>query len=170
MTNENANFDTLLDSLFDSVPVKEKEPVFSKSESNNSAFTVLLDDLFTGNEESYTAVSDTITTNPEIHETDALPLQACNLYSFMRRIVIDKFGMGLDYAFIGWEGEPLKAWWTLNDVLDMAKTQGYSLTAEQATRYLDNLIRRRYIETKDGKYRRCAFWDKSMENYLVKAS
>ena len=60
MINENANFDTLLDSLFDSVPVKEKEPVFSKSESNNSAFTVLLDDLFTGNEESYTAVSDII--------------------------------------------------------------------------------------------------------------
>lgn len=94
----------------------------------------------------------------------------CNVYNFMR-IVIDHFGMGYDYAFTGWNGEPLKAWWTIDDAVDMATLHGYDLTADMAEKYITMLTRQRYIESKSGGvYRRCAFWDMVMERWLRKVS
>lgn len=157
MTAQNGDFSDLLDSLFDSVPVKEKKEPESKS-----AFTVSLDDFFTG-----TDTADI----PEAAESGSFSLlQACTLYDFMRRIVIDHFGMGYDHAFTGWTGEPLKAWWTVAEAIEMAECQGFRLTAKKLTVYLDKLIQQKYIEVRDGLYRRCAFWDKEMERWLIKTS
>lgn len=106
-----------------------------------------------------------ITQTEENKDMDS-SLQACNLYVFMREIVMEKFGMSYDYAFRDKEGTPLKSWFTIADVIEAAKSQGYKLTVTDCKTYLDKLIKERYIETDDYKYRRCAFWDKRMENYL----
>ena len=94
------------------------------------------------------------------------PLQACNLYVFMREIIIEHFGMGYDYAFRDRDGNPLKSWFTIPEAIETAKSLGYKLTIAEAREYLDKLIKQRYIETDNYKYRRRAFWDKDMENFL----
>ena len=94
------------------------------------------------------------------------PLQACNLYDFMRKIVIEHFGMGRDYAFCDRDGTPLKSWFTIPEAIEMAERNGYKLTIAEARAYLETLIKQRYIETDNYKYRRRAFWDKQMEQYL----
>ena len=101
---------------------------------------------------------------------DTIPLQACNLYEFMRKIVMEHFGMGYDCAFSDREGTPLKSWFTVSEAIEAAKSQGYKLTVAEARTYLDKLMARRYVETDNHRYRRCAFWDKGMENYLLKVS
>ena len=101
---------------------------------------------------------------------DTIPLQACNLYEFMRKIVMEHFGMGRDYAFRDREGNPLKSWFTVSEAIEAAKSQGYELTITEARAYLDKLIKPGYIETDNYKYRRCAFWDKDMEKYLLKGA
>ena len=94
------------------------------------------------------------------------PLQACNLYMFMREIIMEHFGMGYDYAFRDRDGNPLKSWFTIPEAIETAKSLGYKLTIAEAREYLDKLIKQRYIETDNYKYRRRAFWDKDMENFL----
>jgi len=166
MTARNGDFSELLDTLFDSVPVREK-----KEPEIKSAFTVSLDDFFTGTDTAPIANGEAAADIHEAGESGSnFSLQACSLYDFMRRVVIDHFGMGLDYAFTGWNGEPLKAWWTVAEAIEMAEGQGFRLTAEKLTVYLDKLIQRKYIEVRDGLYRRCAFWDKEMDRWLLKTS
>ena len=99
-------------------------------------------------------------------EADNSPLQACNLYVFMREIIIEHFGMGYDYAFSDRSGTPLKSWFTIPEAIETAENLGYKLTIAEVRAYLDNLIKQKYIETDNYKYRRCAFWDKEMEKYL----
>ena len=97
-------------------------------------------------------------------------LQACSLYIFMREIVMNHFGMGYDYAFNDWEGNPMKSWFTIADVIEMAKSQGSRLSVAEAKAYLDKLIKQGYIETDNYKYRRCALFDERMEEYLRRYS
>ncbi len=96
-------------------------------------------------------------------------LQACTLYVFMRKIVMGKFGMGVDYA-IEIDGERVKSWFTIPEAIEAAKSLGYKLTIAEARAYLDKLIKQRYIETDNYKYRRRLFWDKDMECFLRKYS
>lgn len=100
-------------------------------------------------------------------EGNISPLQACDLYVFMRKIIIEKFGMGYDYAISDREGIPLKSWFTIPEAIEAAKSQGYKLSVSEARAYLDELIKQRYIETDNYKYRRCALWDERMKKYFA---
>ncbi len=77
--------------------------------------------------------------------------------------------MGYDYA-IEINGEPVKSWFTIPEVIEIAKNQGYELTTAKARAFLDKLISKRYIETDNYKYRRREFWNKKMEDFLLLSS
>ena len=128
-------------------------------------FGGLLRDLFQ-DEQEHPQAKDTMPMENCEGENNTPSLQACNLYDFMRKIVIEHFGMGRDYAFCDREGKPLKSWFTIPEAIEMAESLGYKLTITEARAYLETLIKQRYIETDNYKYRRRAFWDKQMEQYL----
>ena len=79
---------------------------------------------------------------------------------------MEHFGMGYDYA-IEIDGQPVKSWFSIAETIETAKSLGYFLTVAEARKYLDNLIAHRYIETDNYKYRRCDFWSKEMEKFLL---
>ena len=163
------DLDKLLDNLFQAkanTPVKEKvQEVPKPKRGNTDIIDKALDNLFRKDKlksEGSSSASDT-----HINEADIPSLQACNLYVFMKKIVIGHFGMGYDYV-IEIDGHLVKSWFTIPEAIEMAKKIGYRLTVPEARAFLDTLINRRYIETDNGRYRRCAFWDKKMENYLLR--
>lgn len=156
------DFNGLLKDLFQGdMPVKESVQERPKSKRGGADFTRALDEIFQ---------SDTPCENSEycavMKESNISPLQACNLYVFMKKIIMEHFGMGYDYA-IEIDGQPVKSWFTITETIETAKSLGYFLTVAEARKYLDTLIAHRYIETDNYKYRRCAFWSKEMEKYLL---
>lgn len=153
------DFSGLLKDLFqEHVPIEEKVPERPKNERNGADFSKALGEIFKASEngEGYEHKS----------EDNISPLQACSLYVFMRKIIMEHFGMGYDYAFCDRKGTPIKSWFTIPETIETAKKQGYKLTNVEARAYLDMLIRQGYIETDNYKCRRCVFWDKRMEDYL----
>ena len=105
--------------------------------------------------------------SPTSTEAEPSSLQACNLYVFMKKIVIGHFGMGYDDV-IEIDGHLVKSWFTIPEAIETAEKIGYRLTVAEARAFLDTLINKRYIETDNYKYRRCEWWDGKgeMERYL----
>ena len=68
------------------------------------------------------------------------------------------------------DGHLVKSWFTIPEAIETAEKIGYRLTVAEARAFLDTLINKRYIETDNYKYRRCAFWDGKgeMERYLLR--
>ena len=147
------DFDGLLNDLFQgNEPIKENEPISPQTQKDNADFSKALSDIFQASESSNTP-----------------SLQECSLYVFMKGIIMQKFGMGYDYA-IEINGEPVKSWFTIPELIEIAKNQGYELTTAKARAFLDKLISKRYIETDNYKYRRREFWNKKMEDFLLLSS
>lgn len=160
------DFDKLLDNLFQAktnTPVKEKVQEAPKVKRNGAdIINKALNELFQPEKDSN--ASDT-----HINEAEPSSLQACNLYVFMKKIVIGHFGMGYDDV-IEIDGHLVKSWFTIPEAIDMAEKIGYRLTVAEARAFLDTLINKRYIETDNYKYRRCEWWDGKgeMERYLLR--
>ena len=169
------DFNGLLNDLFqEDVPIREKSHEHPQSKKNGADFSMALDAIFQGKENCDVGNFTTSTGNSaccgdmgDMNEADIFPLQACNLYVFMRKIVMERFGAGNDYAISDRNGIPLKSWFTIPEAIEAAKSQGYRLTVAEAKSYLDALIKQRYIETDNYKYRRCAIWDREMDKYLL---
>ena len=154
------DFNGLLKNLFqEDVPIREKSHEHPQSKKNGADFSNALGEIFKSSKNN--------TVCEHMSEDNISPLQACNLYVFMRKIVMERFGAGNDYAISDREGIPLKSWFTIPEAIEAAKSQGYRLTVAEAKSYLDALIKQRYIETDNYKYRRCAIWDREMEKYLL---
>ena len=165
------DFSGLLKDLFqEHVPIEEKVQERPKNERNGADFSKALDAIFQGKENCDVKKFITSTKNStdceHMRENNFFPLQACSLYIFMRKIIMEHFGAGYDYAFVDRKGTPLKSWFSIPDLIETAKSLGYKLTIAECRAYLDMLIKQRYIETDNYKYRRCAVLDKRMEDYL----
>lgn len=171
------DFGSLLNDLFQGdTPVKEeKVQERSRIRRHDTDFSKILSEVFETEKTLNVADLSTPTENSptensaecaDIKEDNTSSLEACNLYVFMRKIVMEYFGMGHDYAFTDRAGNPIKSWFTIPEAIETAKSQGYRLTIPEAREYLNRLIDKRYIETDNYKYRRCAFWNKQMEDYL----
>ena len=153
------DFNGLLRDLFqEDLPVGENLQKHPQAKRNGADFSRALGEIFQTERKSADC--------EHMNQDNNSPLQACNLYVFMREIIIEHFGMGYDYAFKDRYGNPLKSWFTIPEAIETAKSLGYKLTIAEAREYLDKLIKQRYIETDNYKYRRRAFWDKDMEKYL----
>lgn len=152
------DFGGLLKDLFrEDMPIKENVQNAPQPQRNGADISKALGEIFQTAEKSAGC--------ERMNEDNNSSLQACNLYVFMKKIVIGNFGMGRDYAF-EIDGNPVKSWFTIPEAIEMAKSLGYKLTIAEAREYLEKLIKQRYIETDNYKYRRREFWDKDMENYL----
>lgn len=155
------DFSGLLKDLFQgNVPIEKKVYDPPQPKKNGADFSRALGEIF------QTESTEKRASCVDIDKANALPLQACNLYIFMREIVMEHFGMGYDYAISDRAGIPLISWFTIPEAIEVAKSLGYKLTIAEARIYLEKLIKQKYIETDNYKYRRCAFWDKQMEKYL----
>ena len=154
---QNIDFSALLKDLFNE-PIGEKEYNRTQPRRDGAEIPKALGEIFQSAESS---VKD-----KQANEANISLLQACSLYVFMRKIVMEHFGMVYDYAFSDSKGTPLKSWFTIPEAIETARKQGYRLTVAECRAYLDELIKQRYIETDDCRYRRCALWDKRMEVYL----
>lgn len=164
------DFDSLLKVLFqEDVPIEEKLQEHPQPKRNGADISRALGEIFQTEEKIDVSKLDTSTTSgagcERLNEDNNSSLQACTLYVFMKKIVMGHFGMGRDYA-IEIDGKPVKSWFTIPEAIETAKSLGYKLTIAEAREYLDKLIKQRYIETDNYKYRRRVFWDKDMENYL----
>lgn len=160
------DFGGLLSDLFQGdMPIEEKAQERPKNKRDGADFSKALGEIFQAAQND-SGVDFSKTSEKNTDKSNISPLQACNLYVFMRKIVMEYFGMGYDYAFRDREGKPIKSWFTIQEVIEAAESQGYRLTVTECKEYLDKLIKKRYIETDDYKYRRCALWDKHMEVYL----
>ena len=154
------DFRRLLRDLFQGdMPIKEKVYEHPQPQKNGADFSSALGEIFQAKPTEKSA------SRADTSKANTPPLQACNLYVFMRKIIMENFGMGYDYA-IEINGKPLQSWFTIPEAIEVAKSLGYELTIAEARRYLEKLIQQKYIETDNYKYRRCAFWDKHMEKYL----
>ena len=165
------DFDSLLKVLFqEDVPIEEKLQEHPQPKRTGADISRALGEIFQTEEKIDVVNFSTSTANgvgcERLNEDNNFPLQACNLYVFMKKIVMWHFGMGRDYAIQDLEGKPLKSWFTIPEAIETAKSLGYKLTISEAREYLDKLIQQRYIETDGYKYRRRVLWDKDMEEYL----
>lgn len=165
------DFDGLLKDLFqENVPVKENVQEVSQAKRNGADFSKALGEIFQTekkcNVEKFTTSTENSAGCADVNEANNSSLQACNLYIFVRKIVMECFGMGYDYA-IEINGQPVKSWFTIPEAIEAGKKQGYKLTIAEVRLYLDKLIEKRYIETDNYKYRRRVFYD-SMEKFLEK--
>lgn len=164
------DFDGLLKDLFqENVPVKENVQEVSQAKRNGADFSKALGEIFQTEKKYNIGNSEVETENSagceHMNEDNNSSLQACNLYIFVRQIVMECFGMGYDYAFEDRNGTPMKSWFTIPEAIEAGKKQGYKLTIAEVRIYLDKLIEKRYIETDNYKYRRRVFYD-SMEKFL----
>lgn len=156
---KNIDFNSLLEDLFqEDMPVKEKVYRTPQTKKDGACFSRALSEIFLAGERG--------ADNTDKNEANNSLLQACSLYAFMREVVMECFGMGYDYAISDRNGMLLKSWFTIPEVIEAAESRGYQLTIACAREYLERLIKQRYIETDNYRYRRCAFWDKRMEKYL----
>jgi hypothetical protein len=164
------DFGGLLSDLFQcDMPIEEKAQERPKNKKDGADISKALGEIFQA--AKTTAVSDKQkpeenTGSTDINKAVISSLQACSLYVFMRKIVMEHFGMGYDYAFKDRNGNPIKSWFTIREAIEAAESQGYRLSVTECKGYLEHLIKKRYIETDDYKYRRCVLWDKDMELYL----
>ena len=154
---QNIDFSVLLKDLFNE-PIGKKKHERPQPRRDGTEISKALGEIFQSAESS--------AKDKQANEANISLLQACSLYVFMRRIVMEHFGMGCDYAISNSNGIPLKSWFTIPEAIETARKQGYSLTVAECRAYLDELIKQRYIETDGYKYRRKAIWDKRMEVYL----
>lgn len=165
------DFSELLKDLFQAdMPIEEILQERPQPKRNGADISRALGEIFK-TEENYSVEKFPTSTISgagceRLNEDNNSSLQACNLYVFMKKIVMWYFGMGRDYAIQDLEGKPLKSWFTIPEAIETAKSLGYKLTISEAREYLDKLIQQRYIETDGYKYRRRVFWDKDMEEYL----
>jgi hypothetical protein len=165
------DFGGLLTDLFqEKVPIEEKVQERPKNKRDGADFSKALGEIFQAAQNDsgvdFSKTSEKNTGSTDINKAVISSLQACNLYVFMRKIVMERFGMGLDYSISDRNGNPIKSWFTIQEAIEAAESQGYRLSVTECKGYLEHLIKKRYIETDDYKYRRCVLWDKDMELYL----
>ncbi len=99
-------------------------------------------------------------TEPIKKENEFFSLQAlksCSLKDFVQNVIAVKFGMGHDYAI-----NNLKSWFTVKEAVEASKSKGYFINEVEAERYLENLVKKRYFEKREGdlagiQYRRRVF-------------
>ena len=160
------DFGGLLSDLFQGdMPIEEKAQERPKNKRDGADFSKALGEIFQATKND-TAVEFEERIKKSTDKPNISSLQACNLYVFMRKIVMERFGMGLDYSISDRNGNPIKSWFTIQEAIEAAESQGYRLSVTECKGYLEHLIKKRYIETDDYKYRRCVLWDKDMELYL----
>lgn len=168
---QSIDFNGLLKDLFqEPAPIEKKVQRYTKPQKNSAAISKALGELFQTAENSDVEKFSTSTERTHSsNEANVSFLQACNLYVFMRKIVMECFGMGHDYAVVDRKCIPLKSWFSIPEAIEAAERQGYRLTVADCRAYLDELIRQRYIETDGYKYRRSMIWCEQMESYLLRS-
>ncbi len=93
------------------------------------------------------------------------PLKFCRLTEFIG-LLRRHYSMGtVDGVMKDDNGNPIKAWFTIKEVCELARDKGFDLTQAQAESYLNLLVRKGYAEARENfhsiEYRRrtCYFDD-----------
>lgn len=98
------------------MPIEEKLQERPQPKRNGADFSRALGEIFKAEEKIDVVNFSTSTANgagcEHMNEDNNSSLQACNLYVFMKKIVMGHFGMGRDYA-IEIDGNPVKSWFTI---------------------------------------------------------
>ena len=131
--------------VFSGLPPEEKAQERPKNKRDGADFSKALGEIFQAAQNDsgvdFSKTSEKNTGSTDINKAVISSLQACNLYVFMRKIVMERFGMGLDYSISDRNGNPIKSWFTIQEAIEAAESQGYRLSVTECKGYLDSVVK-----------------------------